>query len=195
MHVNRTAAQEAVEDIYFGQVVLIWTRWFVILAVAILSLWAAKSTSELAGMSLLIVGMMGLNFFLHARSLMDRPANQRLLIGSSLVDLVIAGAIVATWQGGGLENQYFVLYYPILFAFALVFPPRLTATFAILALGSYVAICLVDDPSIVANAADAKVLVQRLITLGAMAGLGTYYWRIQRDRRRVASTQTTPQDV
>jgi len=26
----------------------------------------------------------------------------------------------------------------------------------------------------------------RLLALGAVAGLGTYYWRIQRDRRRAA---------
>jgi hypothetical protein len=186
MHAIRTAPQEAAEDIFFGQVVLIWTRWFVILAVAILALWAADSATELAGMSLLVVAMMGLNFLLHGRSLMERPANQRLLIASSAFDLVIVGALVATWQGGGLENQHFVLYYPILFAFALVFPPRLTATFAIVTLGSYVAICLVDDPSFLGHAEDAKTLAQRLITLAAMAGLGTYYWRIQRDRRRAA---------
>ena len=31
-----------------------------------------------------------------------------------------------------------------------------------------------------------KELVLRLLTLGAMAGLGTYYWRILRSRRHAA---------
>jgi hypothetical protein len=31
-----------------------------------------------------------------------------------------------------------------------------------------------------------KSLLLRLATMAAMGGLGTFYWRIQRDRRRAA---------
>ena len=33
---------------------------------------------------------------------------------------------------------------------------------------------------------DAETLVARLVTLAAVGSLGTYYWRIQQDRRRAA---------
>jgi hypothetical protein len=44
----------------------------------------------------------------------------------------------------------------------------------------------VSDPGFVLNAQDFELLITRLITLSAMGGLGTYYWRIQRQRRRMA---------
>jgi hypothetical protein len=189
MDLNRSAIKEAAEDVYYGQVVLIWARWFVILAAAILAIWGANSSGELTGRVLVLVALMGLNFFLHGRTMMDRPANSQLLIASSVIDLTIIDIIIATWQQDGFSSPYFVLYYPVIFAFALVFPPRLTALFALLAIGSYLIICLITGPSIF-DVDNAKPMVERIITLGAIAGLGTYYWRIQRDRRRSDSRQS-----
>src|SRR5688572_17926393 len=176
MRLLTDSARDAAADVYFGQVVLIWARWFVILAAAILALWTSNSTGELATRSLLVVGLMGVNFFLHGRSLMEKPANTRLLIASSAIDLAIVGGIVAAWGDAGLASELYILYYPLLFGFALVFAPRTAITYALAALGSYTAICLLADPGIITDTADAKVLVQRLITMAATAGLGTYYW-------------------
>ena len=183
MRLMTDSARDAAADVYFGQVVLIWARWFVILAAAILALWSSDSTGELATRSLLVIALMGVNFFLHGRSLMEKPANKQLLIASSAIDLAIVGGIVAAWGSAGLTSELYVLYYPLLFGFALVFAPRATITYALAALGSYAAICLMADPGLITDTADAKILVQRLITMAATAGLGTYYWRIQRSRR------------
>jgi hypothetical protein len=48
---------------------------------------------------------------------------------------------------------------------------------------------LADDAAriLVFSSEGAEQVVLRLITLGAMGGLGTFYWRIQRDRRRAAA--------
>lgn len=181
------SARDVAADIYFGQVVLIWARWFVILAAAILALWSSDSTGELAIRSTLVIGLMCVNFFLHGRSLMEKPANKHLLIASSAIDLAIVGGIVAAWGEAGLASELYILYYPLLFAFALVFAPRTTITYAAAALGSYVAICVLADPGLVTSSVDAEELVQRLIAMVATAGLGAYYWRIQRSRR-VATT-------
>ena len=183
MEETRSAMREAAEDIYFGQVVLIWARWFVILAAAILAFWGSDSTEKLSARVPVLVILMGINFFLHYRTLMDRPANSRLLIASSLIDITIISVIVATWEQHGLSSPYFVLFYPVLFAFALVFSPRLTAPFALLTIAAYLVICLITGPSLF-DADNAKVFVERIVTLGAVAGLGAYYWRIQRARRR-----------
>lgn len=192
MRLRTDSAREAAEDIYFGQVVLIWARWFVILAAAVLALWSSDTTAELATRSLLVVALMGVNFFLHGRTLMEKPANKQLLIASSAIDLVITGGIVALWGSNGLESELYVLYYPLLFAFALVFAPRITITYALAALGSYAAICLMADPGILGETVDAKMLAERLITMAATAGLGTYYWRIQRARRASAPSSIVP---
>lgn len=181
-HIDR----EAAEDIYFGQVVIIWARWFVILAAAILALWSSNDTGDLARRAFMVIGLMGVNFFLHGRSLMERPANQGLLIVTSAIDITVIGLMVAFWGEHGLRSQLYVLYYPVLFAFALVFASRITAVYSLIAIASYVVICFVANPDLVATSIDAKALAMRVITLAATAALGTYYWRIQRGRRRDA---------
>ena len=73
------AAREAAEDVFFGQVVMIWARWAMIAAAAILFLWNTGDAGSLTGRVLLLAGMMAVNFFLHGRYLVERPANRRLI--------------------------------------------------------------------------------------------------------------------
>jgi len=183
-----TSNRETAEDIYFGQVVIIWARWFVILAAAILALWSSDDTGDLAVRAVMVIGLMGVNFFLHGRSLMEKPANESLLMLTGAIDLAVIGMIVALWGDGGIQSQLYVLYYPILFAFSLVFSPRLTAIYSGISIISYVAICFFADPSFIGHADEAKFIAERVITMAATAALGTYYWRIQRERRRASST-------
>jgi hypothetical protein len=61
--------KENVRDIYFGQIAIIWARWFLITAATILILWTAESTAELTFGVLLIAGMMSMNFYVHGRYL------------------------------------------------------------------------------------------------------------------------------
>jgi hypothetical protein len=175
--------REAAEDIYFGQVVIIWARWFVILAAAILALWSSNDTGDLARRAFMVIGLMGVNFFLHGRSLMEKPANRTLLIATSAIDLALIGSMVAFWGDHGVRNQLYVLYYPVIFAFALVFASRVTAVYATIAIASYAVLCLIADPGLAGSGEDAKAFAMRVITMAATAALGTYYWRIQRGRR------------
>jgi hypothetical protein len=195
MHATHGTAQEAAEDIFFGQAVIIWARWFIIVTGAILTLWTATTVREITINTLLIVTLMGMNFFLHGRYLMERPANRALLIVISLIDLLIITTIVMVWQNQlGLASQYFVFYYPILLAFAFVLPPRLTIAYTAIALVAYTSVCLLAGNGLDISTADLKLLVMRLITLASMGGLGTYYWRIQRRRRRAARGRAYPLD-
>jgi hypothetical protein len=177
------AEQAAATDVFFGQAVSIWARWFIILAGATLTLWTATTAAEITVNTLLIVVLMAMNFFLHGRYLTERPANRTLLGAVGAIDLLVITAIVMVWQAQvGLRSELFVFYYPIVLAFACVMPPRLTAFYTAAALAAYAGVCL-----LVANTfggpEDAKLLVMRLITLAAMGGLGAYYWRMQRRRQ------------
>ena len=183
MNTTRTALDEAAEDLYFGQIVMIWARWIVIFAIAILAIWGSSDANVLATRSLVLFALMAVNFFLHGRLLVDRPSNARLLMMASLIDLIVIGGIIAIWKLDGLMSPYFVLYYPILFSFALVFPPRLSLLYTLLTLASYFAICLLTGPSIF-HTSSAKAFVLRIITMATIAGLGAFYWRVQRERRR-----------
>ena len=137
----------------------------------------------------LVIVLMAMNFFLHGRYLMQRPANQMLIMAAGALDLAIVTAAVLTLQGG-LQSQFFVFYYPVVLAFAFVFPPRLTVAYTVVTLAVYAGACLLH-PSFPGDQASLKLLVNRLVTIAAMGGLGTYYWRIQRDRRREAMGAST----
>jgi len=185
----RSPQQEAAEDIFFGQLVIIWARWFVILTGAILALWAASTISELTIASLLIVALMAVNFFVHGRYLMEKPINRNLTYLVSLFDLAIITLIVLAWrEQTGLESPFFIFFYPVLAAFAFVFTPGFTLTYTALGLALYVGAVFISDPGFFTNVQDFELLVTRLITFAAMGGLGGYYWRIQRQRRRLART-------
>jgi hypothetical protein len=204
MKETRTAEQEAAEDVFFGQVVANWARWFIIAAAAVFVLWSADTTGKLVVGIIPIVALMAINFYLHGRYMAERPANRALIALTSLMDIALITTVVLLWPGaGGLKSPFFIMYYPVVLAFAFVMPPRATAVFTVVALGAYAgasilaeaanaaagnaeSLLLLSSNGAVAQAA-IEGLVTRLITLGAMGALGTYYWRIQRNRRRAAS--------
>jgi hypothetical protein len=185
----RSQEQEAAEDVFFGQVVTIWARWFLIASGAVFFLWTAKESTQLALGVLPIVGLMAVNFCLHGRYFLERPSNVLQITTASALDVALVSAIVLLWHPSsvagqtGLASPFFIFYYPVLLAFAFVLPRRLTVIFTAATAATYAAICLPDVTSITS----AKVLVLRLVTMAAMGALGTFYWRIQRDRRRTAA--------
>jgi hypothetical protein len=181
----RRLEHEAAEDIFFGQIVMIWARWFLIAAGTIFFLWTAQKSTQVALGVLPILGLMLLNFFLHGRYLLERPCNVLQITAASTIDVALVSAIVLVWQSDavpgltGLASPFFVLYYPVVLAFAFVMPRRLTLVFTASTAAVYAAMCLPELTSITT----LKVLVLRLATLAAMGGIGTFYWRIQRSRR------------
>jgi hypothetical protein len=181
----RLPEHEAAEDIFFGQVVMIWARWFLIAAGTIFFLWTAEKSTQIALGVLPVVALIGLNFYLHGRYLLERPSNVLQITVASTIDVALVSAIVLMWRSStvppltGLASPFFVFYYPVVLAFAFVMPRRVTLIFTVTVAAAYSAICLPDLTSITS----VKVLVLRLATLCAMGGIGTFYWRIQRSRR------------
>jgi hypothetical protein len=184
--VVRQLEQDAEEDVFFGQVVMIWARWFLIAAGTIFFLWTATKATALALGVLPIVGLMAVNFYLHGRYFLERPSNAVLIAAASAIDIALVSAIVLLWHsstvGGrtGLASPFFVLYYPVVLALGYVLPRRVTVLFTAATAAVYAVLCLPDLTSVTS----AKILVLRLATIAAMGGLGSFYWRIQRRRRR-----------
>ena len=81
----RETAAEAAEDLFFGQVAIIYARWAVIVA-GIVMILAAGNAGQLTIELVPIVLLMAVNFFLHGRHFMDRPANRLLVLLASLLD-------------------------------------------------------------------------------------------------------------
>ena len=188
----RTAAQANQEDVFFGQTVIVWARWSVIVAGIALVLWTSTSVGLLTQTMPFFLVLMAVNFFLHGRYVMGSPLNRVAVTVASVVDLVLITAIVVLWPGShGLQNEFYVLYFPVVFAFALVFTRRIEVIYTVLAMLSYTAACLLTGTVPLDLGPDDKVLVMRLIVIAAMGFLGNYYFRIQRDRLLRASKGET----
>lgn len=183
--------REAAEDLYFGQIVIIWARWFVIAGAAILALWSAPDERTLAAGTVLVAGLMALNFVLHARQVAGQPANTTLVTLASLIDLLLIAVMITRWPGsGGFDSRYAVFLYPLVFTFALVFRPRLAIPYTVLALLTYAAISFGGEGIDLLATERFEPFLMRLITLASMGALGTYYWRIQRRRRELAPARS-----
>ena len=184
----RTAAQANLEDVFFGQTVILWARWSVIVAGIVLVLWTSKNITQLTETVPFFLALMAMNFFLHGRYVMGSPLNRTAVMVASGVDLVLITAIVSLWPGSrGLNNEFFVMYFPVVFAFALVFTRRIEAAYTVLAILAYVAACLFTGTLDLNLGSEDKTLVMRLVIIAAMGFLGNYYFRIQRDRLARAS--------
>ena len=190
----RTEAQEAQEDIFFGQVSLIAARYFLIIGGLILVLTTAKTQAEFALSIVPIVFFIMMNFFLHARYVMGQPANRAFILAANTLDLLIITAIVLAQNG--LESDFFAFYFPVLAAFGFVFPRRIEASYTVVACVLYGVACLVTG-SLFEDTRDgtlinAKTLGLRLIAMAAVGGLANYYFRILRARRRAVVDVTMP---
>jgi hypothetical protein len=95
----------------------------------------------------------------------------------SFFDLAVITVLVITGH-----RDFFVFYYPVALAYALVFVRKLTLIFtAVLGIG-YTTVSLLLPPGIHFNG-DEETLAIRLVTLLGTTLLATMYWRIQRTRR------------
>ena len=181
--------REAKDDLFYGQVVIIVARWFLIAAGIGVAVWSARSIADVTLPIVAMAVLTTMNFFLHGRYLMSQPVNARLVYLSSAIDLMVITFVVGVWEqggGSGLKSSFFVFLYPTLFAFGLVFPRKIALTYAAVTILAYVAVVLLASG--VGDLGAQKDLAERVITLAAAAGLGTFFWRIERDRRRAAST-------
>lgn len=182
-----TKTREAAEDVFFGQIAIIWARWFLIAAGVLISLWSGEE-QFMMGIGALVI-LMTMNFFFHMRYMTGRPVNQFMLLLGSMVDLAVVTSLVIFWNTNqtGLYNDFFILYYPMVFTWALVFPPRLTVGFSIITVAVYAAACIFfthTSTLSLLNENELQALAARVITLSAMGGLGTFYYRRQRDSLR-----------
>jgi hypothetical protein len=184
----RTAAQANLEDVFFGQTVILWARWSVIVAGIVLVLWTSKNIAQLTETVPFFLALMAMNFFLHGRYVMGSPLNRTAVMVASVVDLILITAIVSLWPGShGLNNEFFVMYFPVVFAFALVFTRRIEVAYTVLAILAYTGACLLTGTLHLNLGSEDKTLVMRLVIIAAMGFLGNYYFRIQRDRLARAS--------
>ncbi|MDP6071833.1 MAG: hypothetical protein QGG34_09785 [SAR202 cluster bacterium] len=188
MQNSNNAKREAAEDIFYGQVVINWARWFIVAAGMVLILWTVEEKSQVVMGIVPIVAIMAINFYLHGRLLADRPANPALVGLTSAIDIGVITILVLFWsEQTGLASPFFILYYPVVLAFAFVMPPKVSIPFTVTTVALFAGVCVLAEPEILSSVTTVKALILRSITLAAMGGLAAYYWRTSL-RRPAAKT-------
>ena len=183
---SKIEEMEAQQDIFYGQIVFIWARWIVIGSTLFLILRNAESVANIQIPMIPLVLLIAANFYLHGRFVMRKPANAILLTIATTVDIIFITLIIVLGAGGetGINNPFFVLYFPVLLAFSLVFPRKRTLVMTFLLITMYLLICILLPPRVSFAKGEEEVLAVRIIMLLTTALLGTMYWRIQRMYRR-----------
>jgi hypothetical protein len=174
---SESARIEAQEDVFYGQIVTIIARWWVIAGAIFTALYQADDIAKVEKSLIPLLVLVAANFFLQARYMMRLPANARLLQIGSAIDIVV---ITALLLGG--RPDFFVFYYPVALAYGLVFVRRLTLIFTAVLGAGYAILASTVAPGLRFDG-DEKVLLVRLVTLVSTSLLATMYWRIQRARR------------
>jgi hypothetical protein len=178
---DREESASTRSDLDNGQVVTVFARWLLIASGFVIALWG-PSERDLGALKLALMILFGLaigNFALHARVMMKHHLGSSVLYAFSAADVAAVTAI--TWlYGGGIDNPLFVFYYPGLLALSLVFPARVTGFFTAMLVLVYAVVALPMH----ATAADQQIFIARVISLAAVAVVGTLYQYIEEERRR-----------
>ncbi len=171
------------EDLAHGQVVIVTTRWILILAGLLLSFWNPDpdKINQLRVTVVVILALAVANFYLHAQLLMRRPAMDPIVYAASAADLAVISLLVIVQ--GGFSSNLFIFYYLAFLAFSVAFSTSMTIIYAGSAMVLY---WLISLSAAMASESDLQVLIARLIMLAAVAICGNLYWRIEGDRRRAA---------
>src|SRR2546425_10040943 len=75
----RTVKQAEEEDVFFGQTVIMWARWSVIVAGIALVLWASANVAPLTQTMPVVPVLMAVDFFPPGRVLTGRPLHRTLV--------------------------------------------------------------------------------------------------------------------
>ena len=171
------------DDLRYGLRISVWLRWFVVFA------WLAQlhyrvnfAHPAYVAHTLSAVLLLALNGYVHYRIRTKRTTTWRWALALSAMDAAtLTGGLVIA---GGFANTFFVLYYPALAMFAVVFTSlRLSFAAVTLVAVVYASLSLVLEPGVDFEIKEEKVLFTRIIVMYAVVGAVNLVSRFERIRR------------
>jgi hypothetical protein len=142
----------------------------------------------------LLLGLVAVNFVLHGRVLTGKPMRREVIVACCVLDVAVISLVIASasWRvDGGINNPFYIFYYPVILAFALVFPRRLTWPFTLGTIAAYLGVCFLSQPDVLLSDS-LEPAFARAMTMATAAFLGNMFWRIERQWRgeQLASQRT-----
>ena len=175
------------DDLRYSLRISVWVRWFLLTA-WLLQFNYRPNFGDPAYIPTMLfaVSLLALNGYVHHRIRSNRTVTRRWALALSAMDAVMITAGIAI-SSSGFQNTFFVLYYPALAMFAVVFTSfRLSFAWATMVAVVYAALSLLLEPGVDYGIKEEKVLFTRIVVLYAVVGAVNLVSRFERTRRREA---------
>ena len=175
------------DDLRYSLRISVWVRWFLLTA-WLLQFNYRPNFGDPAYIPTMLfaVWLLALNGYVHHRIRSNRTVTRRWALALSVMDAVMITAGIAI-SSSGFQNTFFVLYYPALAMFAVVFTSfRLSFAWATMVAVVYAAMSLLLEPGVDYGIKEEKVLFTRIVVLYAVVGAVNLVSRFERTRRREA---------
>ena len=176
----------ASDDLRHNLRISIWVRWFVVIAwLAQLSYRPNFEDPSYIPNVVLAVPLLVLNGYVQYRIRSNSTTTRNWARALSVMDagMITAGLAIS----GGLANTYFVLYYPALAMFAVVFTSfRLSLSVTTMVAIVYAVLSLRIEPGVDFDIQEEKVLFTRILVMYAVVVAVNLVSRFERSRRREA---------
>ena len=175
------------DDLHYNLRISVWVRWFLLIA-WLLQFNYRPNFADPAYIPtmLLAVSVLALNGYVHYRIQSRRTVTWRWALALSVMDgaMITAGIAISS---SGFQNTFFVLYYPALAMFAVVFTSfRLSFAWVTMVAVVYAALSLVMEPGVDYGIKEEKVLFTRIVVMYAVVAAVNLVSRFERTRRREA---------
>ena len=184
---HRSSERAGASDLLYGVRISVWVRWFILIAWFLQFNYRPNfAHPAYIPTTVLAVLVLVFNAYVHYRIESNRPVTWRWALALSVLDAVMitAGIMVS---GSGFQNTFFVLYYPTLAMFAVVFTSfRLSFAWATIIAVAYTILSLTMEPGVDFGIKEEKVLFTRIVVMYAVIAAVNLVSRFERIRRREA---------
>ena len=179
--------RNGLDDLRYNLRISVWVRWFLLTA-WLLQFNYRPNFADPAYIPtmLLAVSVLALNGYVHYRIRSHRMVTWRWALALGVMDVVMISAGIAI-SSSGFQNTFFVLYYPALAMFAVVFTSfRLSFAWVTMVAVVYAALSLVMEPGVDYGIKEEKILFTRIVVMCAVVAAVNLVSRFERTRRREA---------
>ena len=175
------------DDLRYGLRISVWVRWFLLIAWLVQFNYRPNfADPAYIPTTLLAVSLLAFNGYVHYRIRSNRTVTRRWALTLSTMDVLTATAGIVV-SSSGFQNTFFVLYYPALAMFAVVFTSsRLSFAWVTMVAAMYVALSLALEPGVDFEIKEEKVLFTRVVVMYAVVAAVNLVSRFERIRRREA---------
>ena len=175
------------DDLLYGVRISVWVRWFLLIAWLLQFNYRPNFAHPVyIPTTLFAASVLVFNAYVHYRIHTNRTVTWRWALALSVMDatMITAGIVIS---GSGFQNTFFVLYYPTLAMFAVVFTSfRLSFAWATMIAVAYSTLSLLLEPGVEFETKEEKVLFTRIVVMYGVVAAVNLVSRFERLRRREA---------